>query len=118
MENYTIFASFGVFVVWMQRHGRFKDMLQAMTNKYTVAGSRRASTSPVTFGGQATKHNKSTPGFRTTVPHMTTKIPLTHSGQPVTTTPQTHLSFWQKVDKILTHPIIPSLKTELKKLGL
>lgn len=56
MSEYTIFASFGIFVVWMQRHGRWSMMLQAMENKATVVGTKRASTAPIKSTGQATKH--------------------------------------------------------------
>ena len=137
MENYTIFASFGLFVVWMQRHHRWSMMLKAMTNKYTVVGSRRAATqavassssgSPSSSHGPTTQPTTAAGGYSTirrqvTVP-PTKQVPTTASGgystlrRKVTVPPtkRPHPGFWTKVAQDLTHPVLPGLKTLFKGL--
>lgn len=42
MSNLIVFESLFVFVVWMQRKGRWKIFWDAAGGKYTVAGSARS----------------------------------------------------------------------------
>ena len=62
MRNWTIGVSFAVFIVYMQRHHRWGYMMKAMEGAYTVAGSPRASNTPVIGGSNSSSSYTSNSG--------------------------------------------------------
>jgi hypothetical protein len=41
MQNYSIFIAITFFIIWEQRHGRWVLLLDAITGKYVIAGTRK-----------------------------------------------------------------------------
>jgi hypothetical protein len=61
VQNWTIIASSALFIVWMQRHGRWTAFIRAMQGQYTIVGAQGAGTNVAGAAGTVGKLPTATP---------------------------------------------------------